>query len=50
MRSPETDVAQLGIGYVAKLDNGWLIRADLDGQVSKDFYSATLSGALLHEF
>ena len=50
LRSPDQDVAQLGIGYLASWRNGLKLRADLDGQISKTFYSATLSAALLYEF
>jgi hypothetical protein len=50
LRSPESDVGQFGIGLVAKWDNGLQLRGDLDAQVSSDFYSTTLSGALLYEF
>ena len=50
MRSPDSDVAQLGMGYVADWKNGWQLRADIDVQFSKTFTSTTLSGALLYEF
>ena len=50
MRAPESDAVQLGIGAVAKFDNGLQLRADVDGQWSKNYYSAVFSGALLYEF
>lgn len=50
LRSPVEDSGQVGVGCVAKWDNGVQLRADLDGQVSDNFYSTTLSGALLYEF
>ncbi|MCF7864321.1 MAG: autotransporter domain-containing protein, partial [Kiritimatiellales bacterium] len=50
LRSPDQNVGQFGIGCVAKWQNGLQLRADLDGQVSSTFYSATVSGALLYEF
>ncbi|MEN8255907.1 MAG: autotransporter domain-containing protein [Verrucomicrobiota bacterium] len=50
LRAPDSDVAQLGIGVSAKWMSGLQLRADLDGQISDSFYSATLSGSLLYEF
>jgi hypothetical protein len=50
LRSPDQNVVQLGIGYLASWKNGLKLRADLDGQISETFYSATISGALLYEF
>jgi hypothetical protein len=51
MRSPDRDVGQFGVGLVADCNKtGLKLRADLDTQFSKSFYSATVSGALLYEF
>ncbi len=50
MRAPESDVGQLGIGCVAKWENGLQLRTDLDAQISDGFFATTLSGALLYEF
>ena len=51
LRSPDQDVAQLGMGYVTKAKkNGLQLRADIDVQLSESFTSTTLSGALLYEF
>lgn len=50
MRAPESDLALLGLGFVAKLEGGLQLRADVDGQVGKDYYSMLFSGALLYEF
>lgn len=50
LRSPDQDIAQLGMGFVTKGKNGWQLRADIDLQLSETFTSTTLSGALLYEF
>jgi hypothetical protein len=50
MRAPESDLALLGLGFVAKLENGLQLRADVDGQVGEDYYSMLFSGALRYEF
>ncbi len=50
VRAPDSDIGQFGVGCVAKWKNGLQLRADLDAQVSKTFYSTTLSGTLLYEF
>ncbi|MDF7801029.1 autotransporter domain-containing protein [Pontiellaceae bacterium B1224] len=50
MRAPESDLALLGIGFVAKLENRLQLRADIDGQIGKDYYSTLFSGAMRYEF
>ncbi len=50
MRSPDSDTAQLGAGFVMNARNGWQLRADIDVLLSQTFASTTLSGALLYEF
>ncbi len=50
MRSPESDLAQFGLGVAAKLENGVKLTADIDGQWGKNYYAAVFSGALLYEF
>ncbi|QBG48031.1 autotransporter outer membrane beta-barrel domain-containing protein [Verrucomicrobia bacterium S94] len=50
MRGPEANLAQFGVGFAAKLENGVKLTADIDGQWGKDYYSAVFSGALLYEF
>ncbi len=50
LRSPDSDVGQLGVGFVTKGKTAWQLRADVDVQLSETFTSTTLSGALLYEF
>ena len=51
LRSPDQDVAQFGIGFMADCNkSGLKLRTDIDTQFSKTYNSITVSGALLYEF
>ncbi len=50
MRSPDQDVGLFGFGMLSKWDSGLQLRMDVDGQLSKTYYSVTVSGGLLYEF
>ena len=50
LRSPDQDIAQLGMGFVSNWKTGWQLRADIDLQLGKTYTATTLSGSLLYEF
>lgn len=50
MHAPESDVAQFGIGCVARWESGVQLRADVDSRISGGYIATTISGALLYEF